>query len=372
MNFKVDPPSVSALAKLMGRAGAAASIFAAANNGAGPSELGEGLLGMLAGPLDKWQALGLSNCQRASTLADQCDSALVEAAKFYVATDAAEEARLDSKYPAATSQRVGGATVTAPETAGGFTDWEDAWRDPHNPEFPYTAPPEPRDNDGRGWDFDLDGEIDKLTGAASVAPYVRDLLKWLVGWDPFAAVTTLVAGDWKGLMRQGSVFEDTATAFGRIKTNVDRGRYAIQDRWDGNAAAALENWLAAYSQGCADHAKFCLEAGWKIKNFARSAFHAFQALNVAMDSLIDSVLEALLKVKGMGAVVGGVVNVIRGEKPEKAFAAVVYSVLPIADLLDQVRMLAHSIQSAAEMVAGNGEVAAAAWPGEPYRHPAVR
>ncbi|MGH3860524.1 hypothetical protein [Actinokineospora sp.] len=50
MNFKVDPPSVSALAKLMGRAGSAASIFAAANNGAGPSEFGEGLLRVFLDP----------------------------------------------------------------------------------------------------------------------------------------------------------------------------------------------------------------------------------------------------------------------------------------------------------------------------------
>lgn len=372
MNLKADVESIGRLATLMGRAGYAASTFASANTGAGPNELGEGLLGMLAGPLDRWQALGLANCQRAATLADLCDAALVEAAKYYVAADDAAEARLDGAFPAAASQRVPREQVSAPETAGDFSDVEDAWRDPHDPEFRYTAPPEPAENAGRGWDFDLDGEVDKLTGAASVAPYVRDLLRWLVGWDPFTAISTLVAGDWKGLMRQGSVFEDTAIAFGRIKQNVDRGRYAIQDKWDGNAAAALENWLAAYSQACADQAKFCVDAGWKIKNFARSAFHAFQALNIALDTLIDAVLDALLKGRGLGPAVGGVVNAIRGEGPKSVFAAVVCSVLPIADILDQVRMVAHGIQSAAEMVAGNGEVAERAWPGEPYRHPGFR
>lgn len=165
MNLKADVESIGRLATLMGRAGYAASTFGSANTGAGRNELGEGLLGMLAGPLDRWQALGLANCQRAATLADLCDDALVEAAKYYVATDDAAEARLDGAFAAAASQRLPREQVSAPETAGDFSDVEDAWRDPHDPDFRYTAPPEPTENAGRGWDFDLDGEVDKLKGA---------------------------------------------------------------------------------------------------------------------------------------------------------------------------------------------------------------
>jgi hypothetical protein len=366
-DFKADKDAIEQLAKLAGRAGSAAGLYAAAATG--PNEWGEGLLGMLAAPLDRWQELGVSNDRRAETLAHGYDASLGDAVKLYSRIDEHAAAALDKAYPDAHSERVSADDVAAPETAAAFTDFDDAAKNPRHPELAYTSPDNPSADSITGWNIDVQKMSEKLVGSVSIAGYLRDLLKKAIGVDPFAEVEKLVTGDWTALLVQGMVFEDTGLAFGKIKQNIDRGRYGIQERWQGHAGEAARAWLTDYSYACAAHAKFSTEAGWKIKNFARSAYDAMLALDIAVDALLDSGLASLLK-KGESVVIG-VISIVRGESAQQTLGAVMAAWTPLADAIDAIVALTHTIQSVAEMVAGNGEIAAQSWPGEPYRHPGV-
>jgi hypothetical protein len=179
-----------------------------------------------------------------------------------------------------------------------------------------------------------------------------------------------VTGDWNLLLQQGMVFEDTGLAFGKIKQNIDRGRLGIQERWTGHAGEAARAWLTDYSYACAAHSKFCTEAGWKIKNFARAAYDAMQALDIALESLLDAALSKVLKLgKALELALLGIVGLSDGESVRQAIAGVLAEASPLRAAIDGLTALAHTVASVSELVAGNGEIAAQTFPGEPYKHP---
>ena len=211
---------------------------------------------------------------------------------------------------------------------------------------------------------------DEIAGGASISGSARGLLTKLVGVDLLTVVEKLVAGDWDALLRQGMVFEDTGLAFGKIKQNIDRGRYGIQERWTGHAGEAARAWLTDYSYACAEHAKFCTEAGAKIKNFARAAYDAMQALDIALEGLLDALLGKILKLgKALELFLLGIAGLGDGESVRQAIAGIMTEVTQLRTAIDTLNMVAHTVASISELVAGNGEVAAKAWPGEPYKHP---
>lgn len=77
------------------------------------------------------------------------------------------------------------------------------------------------------WPFALEDEISNLTGKASVASHIRELIRTLIGADPFEPLIMLVSGDWHMLLLQAMAFEDTGIAFEKIADNVNRGRFGF-------------------------------------------------------------------------------------------------------------------------------------------------
>ncbi len=368
-DFTADPDAIQKLAALAGRAGSAAGLYAAAAN-EGPNAGGEGvLINLLAQPLDQWQALCLANDRKAASLADAYDIALVAVAKLYRTTDHEAAEKADRSYPDAHSERVDADDVVSPETAAAFTDFDNASLNPRTLE-PYPGSLNPSEDAFGGWNIELQRIADKIAGGASISGPVRGLLTKIIGTDLLTFVEKLVTGDWDLLLRQGMVFEDTGLAFGKIKQNVDRGRLGIQERWTGHAGEAARAWLTDYSYACAAHAKFCTEAGWKIKNFARAAYDAMQALDIALESLLDAVLGKVLKLgKALELALLGIVGLSDGESVRQAIAGILAEVSPLRAAIDTLTALAHTVASVSELVAGNGEIAARTWPGEPYKHP---
>ncbi|WP_460395300.1 hypothetical protein [Actinophytocola sediminis] len=360
----------------MTRNAGGAQLFAFYNNGSGPNELGEGLLiNLCAQALDRWQQLAEDNSQRGAHLLAGCGAQLKEAAKFYVDEDREVAGRLDEAYP-----HGGGAAplepgqVRAPDSAGEWTDWEDPSSNPRDPSRVYQGPPQPTEADaaGSGWDIDLEGEVDRVTGAVSLARQIRDLLRAILGFDLVDVVVTLITGHWEMLLYQAMCVEDLDPGFTRIRENLDRGRFAVQDQWEGNAAGAAEVWLLNYGLAADELATFGREAGWKMKNFARAAYHQFQALNLAIDFLIDTLLDVALAAGG--GMIGGAISVLRGENPIEAVGSVVSAYSQVSTILDGLRFLGHEFVGIAELVAGNGEIVARSWPSNPseYVHPEFR
>ncbi|MFD1150559.1 hypothetical protein [Saccharothrix hoggarensis] len=369
--FDVDVASVAALGSLMRRNAEAAGVFVHHLEIRRPDKVEEGLLGLLNGPLNRLQDLGEANTRRGHELGLGAGTELRKAAEFYGSVDRTKATYLDMMYPGAAPTRLSRHEVVGPDAR--FDEGRDPGADPANPDKPYNGPPThptPEDVATGGWPLRIEDEIDKLTGQCSVARHVRDLVTAISGKDIFSILLSFVSGDWGDLYRQGKVFEDTAFAFTVIKDNVDRGRYLVQDKWEGNAANAAEDWIAAYAKACAAHAEFMAEVGGQIRKFASTAYHALQALNIGLDFLIDTLVDLLLRGYG-GPFVGGAISILRGENPLHAVVSVMLAVSRISDVIDALRAAAHVVVGAIEQVVANGEVVAKAWPSLGYDHPAV-
>lgn len=376
MSFYVDAAAVAGLSALVTRNGGGAQLFANYNKGSGPNEFGEGvLINLCAQSLDRWQQLARDNSQRGADLLLGCGHQLEHAAELYAGVDHEYAAKLDATYP-----HGGGAAplepgqVRAADSAGEFTDWENPSSNPRDPSKEYQGPPTLGEADaaGSGWNIDLEGEVDRVTGAVSLARQIRDVLRAILGLDPFDVALTLIAGHWELLLYQARCVEDLDPGFTRIRENLDRGRFAVQDRWEGNAAGAFEVWMLNYCLAADELATFGREAGWKMRNFAEAAYHQFQALNIAIDFLIDLVLDLVLA--GGGTMIGGALSVLRGENPIEAIGSIVAAYGQVSTILDAIRVLGHELVSISDVVAGNGEAVARSWPTNPseYVHPEFR
>lgn len=359
MGFKADSAAINGLSRLMGRASDGAEQFTPYLDG--PNELGDGLLSSLTSQLDALQDIGRGNTVKAGDLAKDCAGVLRKVAVFYREIDDEAAARFDRAYPEARSGRVGAEEGWNLDDVNAFEDFVSV-PDYYGPTDVKSAPDD--------WPFAIDKEVAEIAGKTSVVRHVRDFMLWLTGIDPFEEIVRCVSGEWTLLLQQAMAFDDTGRGFDIIQENVKRGRYAIQDRWEGNAAAAAENWLAEYWQACVDHAEFMKEASWKIKNFAKSSYHSYVRLNIQVDFLLDTVLDAMTRFAA-GPVGGTVISIIRGDNPFEAVASVAMALGQISTILDVLRTLVNEMQSTAELIAANGEVIARAWPVEPYAHPGV-
>lgn len=87
--------------------------------------------------------------------------------------------------------------------------------------------------------------------------------------------------------------------------------------------------------------------------------------------LLDSLFDLLARTNGVGAIVAGAISIIQGENPLEAIASVTSAVTNIGTVIDGLRILVNGVQGAFELLAGNGEIVAKAWPVEPYAHPEV-
>lgn len=369
VGFVVDPPSVAGLGRLVSRSGEAIGVFVQELEYRRPEGYQEGLLGLLNEPLNQVQRVGEANTRHGADLAGASGAEFKKLAEYYVRVDRATAVELDGKYPGATPTRIDKDDVVAPDAT--FDEGRDPASDPANPSKPYPGVPKEPDEKAvaEGWPVDMEQQLDELLGRCSVAQHVRDLMRALTNRDVFDELTRLVGGDWSNLYRQGQAFEDTAYAYSIVKENVDRGRYLVQDKWDGNAANAAETFLAEYSAACQGHVEFMTEVAGQIKKFASAAYHAVSALTILLDTLLDTLVDLLTY--DAGSFIGGAISILRGQNPLHVIVSVMFSVSQISTVIDAVRAAAHVVVSGLQVLVGNGEVVAKLWPCMPYDHAAV-
>ncbi|MEU7528776.1 hypothetical protein AB0A74_23800 [Saccharothrix sp. NPDC042600] len=362
--FFVDPPSVAGLGRLVTRNGEAVGRFVQELEHRRPDGYQEGLLGLLNEPLNEVQRVGEANTRHAAHLARTSGAEITALAAHYVRTDLAKARDLDAVHPGPTPTRLAAADVVTPDA--GFDGGRDPAADPANPARPYPGvPPHPDEKAvAEGWNVDFEKGVDELLARCSVAQHVRDLMRALTGRDVFEELTRLVGGDWSNLYRQGQAFEDTAYACTIVVENVDRGRYLVQDKWDGNAANAAESWLAEYAAACRGHVEFMTGVSGRIKKFASAAYHAVAALTILVDTLLDALVDLLTR--NAGAFIGGAISVLRGQNPLHGVVSVLFAVSKISSAIDALRAAAHVAVSGLQVLVANGEVVAKQWPCTPY------
>lgn len=368
--FKVVPDSVFRLGMLVERASADADVFVGHFNHDPYSNEG-GCFDLIARPLAQLRHQGLTNTQKARDLAKSSANELFATYHWYRGKEQEALARLDAAYPEATSERQD--EYGLPNAIGtySFDDIADG-ADPHNTGRRYGGPGTP-DFDAAlrrdGWAIDWENKLDELGDRVSISGIARGLLVKICGHDPLEKVEKLISGDWLGIYVESVVFKDTAKAFEVIRNNVRRGRFAIQDDWEGNAAGAAENWLQSYAAACAEHTEFLEDAARKMERLAKAAYHRFRSLHTAVDTLIDMFADvaAMANLPNFAIMLAGAAK----NGLSDFFKAIIALVNEITGLIDLVWALAHEFAGIFAAAAGQGQVVAAKWPCLAYDHPAA-
>lgn len=336
------------MAIMMGRACDAAQLFHA-HALTGAAKAGKGmLLDTVFEALDKYHAFASFSLERGWHLAGACSESLATAAKYYRETE--DAAAMDATFPPPVQPaRTFPMQYNPPWRA--FKDVYDAAEDPRKPGTDYVGTATPTGHSD-GWPvIEIPSVVTKILAKISVAQHVRDLLKAVTGTDWIEKITRYVKGDWVELMRQGMALRDVSVAYGRIGANVMRGWGDLGPRWNGNAAATARDWLWDYARNASLFSGFCDQAGVAVQNFARSAYHGMQALSVAIDWLLDALIDVLLRASDIS---------------HEVFAGVFASVSKVDDALDLIEAAVHAFKGVAAFRVGTVE-----WPVLEYNHPAV-
>ncbi len=374
-SFYVEPGAVSGLALLVLRNAEGMHGHHELICRSAPSDWSEGvLLNLIAPKLDELQERAKVDTGRAASLLATCGAELEAGAAYY--SDADNKAKLaveDAKYPyeGVEPRELDKRDVADPGGAERFDDAEPLDRDPRQPDRsvgpgPYPLPePTEQDAAGEGWNLRLEQVISRLTGAASMAGHVRGLLRHILGVDPFEEVTRFVAGDWDPAMRNGMAIQNLGQVGSWLATNVERGLYAVQDRWTGNAADAAAAWLQQYTAAARGLALWGAQAGFSVQNFASTAYHAYEAMEGYINLIIDILIDVVAKIP---AVIGGGITMVNAESFEEmmdAMASIMLAWRGLSTVIDSLIARAHEfIGIASNHSDGMRPVAATTWPPE--------
>lgn len=370
--FKVEPKDVKLLGDLVQRqsVGIAAHIKALEHNEV--DDIGQGLVQEITGHLKELRFHAQDNTRRALSLAGSSAIELTRTAEYYVTTDRDAAGRLDETYPSVPTypRNVSAGELPAGVATGGFADVVETRY--------YNGPGETsleeeviRDK----WPMGIEDKLGKWLEPAdlgSVAASADKIAQKILGWSPLGRITEVYSGDWNGIYRESVVIADTGTAFDGIVKNLQRGRYGIQGSWDGNAAAAAEQWLDQFALGCAEHAKYCHDVAKKVSQLAESAFHLYQTIGFLLETMIDAIIALLTAMKGQAVFkfLGSIANVATGGAA-KFIGSIIGVGNQIQSAIDGLWALAHGFAGVVQLARAEGDGVTAIWPWSHFDHPAA-
>lgn len=369
-SFKVEPQAVALLGGLVQRQGVGIAAHLKALEHNQVDDIGQGVFQEITGHLATLRSYAQDNTRRALSLAGSSAVELTRAAEFYRTTDRGEADRLDKAYPTVPTypRNVEAGALPAGVASSSFTDVVETRY--------YNGPGETsleneviRDK----WPMGLEDKLAKWLepgDLGSVAATADKIAEKILGWSPLGRITEVYSGDWNGIYRESVVIADTGTAFDGITKNLQRGRYAIQDAWDGNAAAAAERWLDQFALGCAEHAKYCHDVAEKVSLLAEAAFHLYQTIGFLLETLIDAIVALLTAMKGKPVLkfIGTIADVATGGAA-KFIGSIIGIGNQIQSAVDQLWAIAHGFAAVVQLVRAEGDGVRAIWPWSHFDHP---
>lgn len=374
------PDHVRQFGDQVGRAGAAAKVMGSRITN-GPNNWGEGgglsMFGGVAIPLlleparaaiDELQRVGVENTAKAATLSTAAGQALVSVAAAYQSHDEHWRARFDSTYQENhTPTKVGqGEVVLRGDPTTLFRDVANPYEDSRHGHETRGMEHPGGELWAENWGAKAFREADKILDTASVAGYVREIVKRVCGRDLFNDLVVLIGGlGYELLGDQAIAFRDAGYSFQSIKANIDQGRFEIQGSWTGHVADEALAWQETFSACCGKHAEFLGRAGERLMNLARLLYLAFESINRCLDFLIEKVIDADL----IHDVFIGVKSLFEGENPLHVVGAILSNATKLSDAIDAAHTVVQGFQGLGEVLAATEPVQAAEWPAEPYKTP---
>ncbi|MFI6095653.1 hypothetical protein ACIA8G_08880 [Lentzea sp. NPDC051213] len=363
--FQVVPDSILSLALLVGRADKAADLFIGQFNH--DLKSGGGAFGLISEPLGKLREQALTNTTKARDLAHSSSLELFATYHWYRGKEQEVLADLDSKLPEVVAKYQDEYGLPDRIATESYDDVQDAsdplgtgnlYRGPGSPDFDEALR---RDQ----WPVDWENKLGEMGDKIAISGIARAIMNKLAGFDLLAKLGLLISGDWPGIYRESLVFTHTAKAFEHINLNIRRGRFAIQDEWEGNAAAGAKNWLEAYAKSCAAHSEFLEDVARKTERLAKAAYHQFSVIDTVLDTLIDSLADApvVLQLPLFGNLFDS------AEGAGDIFRAILAVINELTGLIDLFWALAHEFSATMAVLMGQGSLVAGSWPSLAYDHP---
>lgn len=211
-------------------------------------------------------------------------------AQYYTETDHADAARFDATLPS--QDDVG--EVVDPEPADASAVPPGSYTDINHPQGRLNEPP--------SYDEEMTWKPSLESDLGSVAAFIRDVVKLILGVDPIGWLEQIVVGDWKEVRRIADRFNNVAWAFYDCCDDI----YACANRsrtdWVGNTGDSVRNYLQKTASGFYGEYQRNEWIADQLKSLAEGVFDGMNVLtDLASDWINAQLLPAIAAIGLAGA-----------------------------------------------------------------------
>ncbi|MGX7672588.1 hypothetical protein [Plantactinospora sp. DSM 117369] len=319
---------------------------------------GVGLLGDLKTELENTYTWAQALPRHVSRLLNESAIGVSRAAKQYGDTDQQQAQRLDGMldglggnaaryFQNAPRPRGGNALFTTRQTAEGRL----TRNEPHT-------------------QVDYKYKYNAMTDSVSITGNIRGLVHQLFGYDIFEFVLKRASGDWDGLVEAADTMDKCAAAMDILGDNLVWFAHDVPAIWTGNAADRARDHLVVLGRAVSERSAQYQHVARTYRELARQAWEIFDALGVALSTLIDKLIEITVKVAAGTAtittVVGGIIGYGAAAYSAKQATQLAYQTGKLLANLENVVKVGKGALAATAGVAGPGTAPKIALPTSPY------
>jgi hypothetical protein len=373
-DFTVDPAAVLALGKLVSRAAEDMSDVATHLDRSFYLNIaGQGFLGQVLDIYDTTHHRVVSCANTGQDRYQGTGTNLAWAGDYYDRQDRSGHdalAKLDATYADAYPSVVDPKEVKDPGSAASYRDYREPITKnmilyPSSPSEKVMQAPLP------GWYEDLVKKANDLTNLASPGAVIEEACTEILGFDPFAFIITCAVGDWQGYGAAATGLKESSTAVSEIRDNLDRGRYAVESAWTGNAADQARQYLEDLSVATDLLAAFLESCSESMLRYAKAVYHAFSAMLNFVSTVLDIMVQCSLASEIAVPVIGGIAALLEGKDMDQVAASVVLAWSGVSDAVAGVTSTVDALLAVGYFfLAGPLEKADFDWPPKPYKNPA--
>jgi len=225
--------------------------------------------------------------------------------------------------------------VVRPETAGDFKDAVDAEPAPG-------TLPTAEDIDVSDLAIQLKEKQDEIFNKATLSTGIRDVSVRLLGVDVLSAIVEVTYGDWYSFALQADALKKSGQTFRGIHANLVRGGYALASRWTGLAANAFLEWNDRMLDAALIHGTFLEAAGSCMTEWAKFSYHQFDAINTALNGVIDVV--ASIYSYDVTDVLGAIYSILSDQSPESVTSTLFNLLAALAKNLSKAALALNALR----------------------------
>ncbi|MPZ86042.1 MAG: hypothetical protein GEV28_39005 [Actinophytocola sp.] len=133
----------------------------------------------------------------------------------------------------------------------------------------------------------LDGLGDRL----SIQYWVREGLRWVLGFDPIEEVLQLFVGDWRSVAAEALMWKNCGGAYGGIARNTNLYQY-LEHFWTGNAADAALEYFGKVTAGVDAEVEFYDFLYRLYQEAVHIVYQGYKTVDFLVGTLLDLVIDA--------------------------------------------------------------------------------